>query len=298
MKKIPLLFRLAVLLFPASGFSQSQNTIEVLRAIPGIVCWEETFMLTYKTTGIFQQGNTFTAWFTTNSGHIIKLGSLEATGSGTITCLIPSDGIKSQSYENPITVTSTEPPVSSMPADNPAIHCGEPQLLKVQDITASSATLKWGAALCALQYRVIYKLLSSTGDGDTLFTTGTELTLTDLIPQKHYTVSVKSQCSSGMIFSHSADKKFQTNPLRMVDLSEGVLSTIVYPNPASTTLYVKQPEESEGIIAVTDLAGRIMYSQKTTGLITAIDINNFSGGTYLLKVIKGRNVYSTMFTKE
>jgi hypothetical protein len=212
--------------------------------------------------------------------------------------MYPPDGIPSEAYGNPITITSTDPPVSSLPANNPVIHCGEPQLLKVQEITASSAKLLWGAALCAQEYMVIWKPTSDSGFGDTLFTNATQFTLTGLVPEKKYSVWVRSHCSSGNIFSRPADKKFTTEALRIADGAGVHISALVYPNPVSSMLFIRQHELSEGIISITDLAGRIIHSQPATDITTQINVAGYSPGTYVVKVISDRDVYATTVTKE
>ncbi|MGB0403233.1 MAG: T9SS type A sorting domain-containing protein, partial [Salibacteraceae bacterium] len=72
----------------------------------------------------------------------------------------------------------------------------------------------------------------------------------------------------------------------------------LYPNPASKVLNVRVVGEnnSEAMVLLTDLTGKLIYNSKldgnTTENITQIDVSNYSSGVYMLSVSMG-TVYST-----
>lgn len=59
----------------------------------------------------------------------------------------------------------------------------------------------------------------------------------------------------------------------------------VYPNPATTTAYVKVSGALPKMIQLLDLNGRVLQATTPASAIVSIDLNLLSGGIYLIKVI-------------
>ena len=55
----------------------------------------------------------------------------------------------------------------------------------------------------------------------------------------------------------------------------------VYPNPASTTLFIATPE-AKGNITLTDISGRAVAQQPVTTTLSAIDVHSLAHGTYFI----------------
>lgn len=70
-------------------------------------------------------------------------------------------------------------------------------------------------------------------------------------------------------------------------LEQNALSDFkIFPNPASEQLFV-QTDGREMSITITDVSGRVIASQITTGTLTNIDLKNFSVGVYYIRLQAG-----------
>ena len=61
----------------------------------------------------------------------------------------------------------------------------------------------------------------------------------------------------------------------------------IYPNPASSQLYVKS--ETNAQVSIIDLTGRVVKEIETTDEITTIDINDVKEGVYFIMIQDGNN---------
>lgn len=75
---------------------------------------------------------------------------------------------------------------------------------------------------------------------------------------------------------------FSTGSFLSVPVANQDRSWNVFPNPASSRLYVETQENTECVIGLTDLQGRQVYSALYTG--EGIDVSAFANGIYLLTV--------------
>ncbi|PBQ30371.1 hypothetical protein CNR22_00865 [Sphingobacteriaceae bacterium] len=64
----------------------------------------------------------------------------------------------------------------------------------------------------------------------------------------------------------------------------GLKGLSVYPNPASSELTVTLPDNSDKIITVIDLTGRVLSSNSSSKESTKIDLSNFANGIYYVKI--------------
>ncbi len=70
----------------------------------------------------------------------------------------------------------------------------------------------------------------------------------------------------------------------------------IYPNPASITLTIDQLEAG-GILTITDLSGRVVYSNNIVNSRIEINVARFANGIYLIKYItKGQHTHIKKFS--
>ena len=65
----------------------------------------------------------------------------------------------------------------------------------------------------------------------------------------------------------------------------------VYPNPAKDKINIEVQQDSsanETRITLSDLAGKTVYAGTVAAAIVQIDVSTLSNGTYLLKIMRGR----------
>ncbi|MFY9310363.1 MAG: T9SS type A sorting domain-containing protein [Bacteroidia bacterium] len=75
-------------------------------------------------------------------------------------------------------------------------------------------------------------------------------------------------------------------------------SLLIYPNPSNSTFTIQLPTLRTFTLSVTDITGRIVYTNKNaTGNIT-VDASGFSSGVYFVKAINERTVLTTKLAKE
>jgi len=71
----------------------------------------------------------------------------------------------------------------------------------------------------------------------------------------------------------------------------------VYPNPASSRLYIAHTWESIDIVEIVDMGGRLVFRQKDF-TDASIDISDFASGMYLLRIINDEQPVVVRFVKE
>jgi len=75
--------------------------------------------------------------------------------------------------------------------------------------------------------------------------------------------------------------------------------TIVYPNPASETLYVETPDiNTKTVCNIFSIQGQLLKSFELTQQQTAISISDFSKGFYFIRLINQNNTLVIRFVKE
>jgi len=72
----------------------------------------------------------------------------------------------------------------------------------------------------------------------------------------------------------------------------------VYPNPASTRLYVKLWDNLiNGEIKITNITGELIHVQKVNGIVSEVDISNLDEGAYFLRIVPNELNQNIMFIK-
>ncbi|MCB0766453.1 MAG: T9SS type A sorting domain-containing protein, partial [Flavobacteriales bacterium] len=73
-----------------------------------------------------------------------------------------------------------------------------------------------------------------------------------------------------------------TNATAVVERS--LLDLVVYPQPAADVLFVRVNEDGTHALRIHDLGGRTVFTGRTNGLTTAVDVAGWAPGTYVLVV--------------
>lgn len=63
----------------------------------------------------------------------------------------------------------------------------------------------------------------------------------------------------------------------------------VYPNPVTTSLYIKHDQEQAIQIDLVDALGRLVLKSTLSGQQNSIDLNSFAAGMYFLRVYDSNN---------
>jgi len=67
----------------------------------------------------------------------------------------------------------------------------------------------------------------------------------------------------------------------------------IYPNPASSVLYIRlQNPVHTGVITLTEISGKQLFSQVISATETSIDISRLPAGIYIASMIAGNGVYA------
>lgn len=66
----------------------------------------------------------------------------------------------------------------------------------------------------------------------------------------------------------------------------------VYPNPSSGLFKIETGNVSDQTIKITDLNGKLVFTNVLRSIITEINLQNLPKGTYLLQVIDGKKIYT------
>jgi hypothetical protein len=83
------------------------------------------------------------------------------------------------------------------------------------------------------------------------------------------------------------NKQIMLNPLASIaSRVAGNLSMNVYPNPASSVLYIDLPQlqTNQATITITDITGKTVYQNVVTDSKTGIDVSAFNKGIYFVQV--------------
>jgi len=170
-------------------------------------------------------------------------------------------------------------------------QCGLPTGLAVSNTTAVSATVSWNAAPGALSYRLRVE------DGQNnpvafLFATSTaqtSFTVSGLTASTSYKVKLRSNCGGLLHSAWTAWLPFTTAAQRFSDVTDATIQ--LYPNPASTAVYLVLPEEwiSDNVsISITDMSGKTVYEflaqQEAVAGQFEMPVNTLPEGVYILSV--------------
>jgi hypothetical protein len=171
--------------------------------------------------------------------------------------------------------------------------CADVTNVRVLNVTATSADIKWAATSAMQNVRIRYKPVASS-DYKTVTVNaslGTKI-IKNLIPGTLYEFSVRSICGNGANSPFGASQQFTTPILRLAENDNG-LQLNAYPNPAKDqiTFAFSSDDDKSYTFKVADMSGRILvqedreaYAGGNTG---TINLSNYATGIYMLIVKKG-----------
>ena len=90
---------------------------------------------------------------------------------------------------------------------------------------------------------------------------------------------------------------YRTDAVGIAEESPGLSQISIFPNPATNTINVKLPKESNGNAAVSiyDLAGkRVLHSEKNGNKLFVTDISTLKPGVYILRINDSALNYTTL----
>jgi hypothetical protein len=179
-----------------------------------------------------------------------------------------------------------------MPKVNQNTTCvtSVPSNLSTENITATSATLKWGTLSSAdsiiVRYKegtnpdYIYVTLAYTGQ--------VSYQLTGLQPGKNYSWKVRTVCGN-TTGSYSATGNFTTtSATAIVEAKQLQTDVMIYPNPATSTTHItvtcSRPQLSS--MTLIDLTGKTILAEQTRLSIGKneldMDVSKYNKGIYIL----------------
>ena len=65
---------------------------------------------------------------------------------------------------------------------------------------------------------------------------------------------------------------------------------MLYPNPASNDVTVKRSMNTNALVEVTDLTGKVLFSVASEKLETKLSLENLSVGSYLIRLVENNRV--------
>lgn len=83
-------------------------------------------------------------------------------------------------------------------------------------------------------------------------------------------------------------KWYSNGPVSVNELQPGKKAFILFPNPASTQISIMLDNEIENIekrIEITDLTGRLVYSESNNYRTSTVDVSKWSSGMYICRII-------------
>lgn len=103
-----------------------------------------------------------------------------------------------------------------------------------------------------------------------------------------------------LAYRDSTQYYFHTIPSGTDDLNNPIDSILVYPNPATTKLFIKTPNPSSNntFLILYNINGQKVFERRISELTTEININNLQHGTYLVKLFGKTGVKNFKFIKQ
>ena len=145
-------------------------------------------------------------------------------------------------------------------------------VVRVTEVTATTIVLEWDAVEGATEYAVYF-------EGEKLGTlAGTIAGIQDLEPETTYCFTVTAINEAGES-AHSEEVCATTAPDA---IAENVAALNIYPNPASDRVVIETEATIEAVSIYT-LTGVMIYSEVDLNDNT-IDVSEFNGGVYIMKV--------------
>lgn|GEM_PF-551511 len=305
----------------------SQVTLNISTDIAAAsFCPSALIAIPFTTIGVYSAGNIFTAQLSNASGSFVSpvnIGTLSATGSGTINAAIPFNTPAGSGYR--IRVVSSNPAVTGN--DNGSnititatCPCQNATSLNTTNITSNSATLSWTALANAIQWKIEYKKLTQGSKWTAITVPGNlrSTNLSSLVANQKYQWHISAKCgktwtsfSDVTMFktlSQQANGVIAQQSLQLKNLAEDNLPDIkLYPNPTKgqfiIELHLSNNIITNAKIELVNMIGQTVYTQ-TAGIADgklqkSISISSsFSPGIYMLKITVNNKIYSAKLIYE
>jgi Secretion system C-terminal sorting domain/Fibronectin type III domain len=162
-------------------------------------------------------------------------------------------------------------------------YCGTmnicfPPTTLTSNVTSTYALLNWGGANNAAKYTLRYRAKGSSAI--VLQTTRATYTLNNLLPNTVYEWQIQTTCE----FAPSVWSPIQTFTTLSSDrMAEANANKImVYPNPASNTIFVQLPENISSV-QIVNVFGSVLYADNINSSSKEIDIRSLPAGSYFIK---------------
>ena len=112
-----------------------------------------------------------------------------------------------------------------------------------------------------------------------------EITFEELVPNTEYVVLVAAKNAEG----EWNVKETYVVTMKEEGLEEIVADFNIYPNPATTTIFVESAESAQ--VSIIDLTGRCVKEVVISNTVSAINIEDVESGVYFISVQQGDNNY-------
>ncbi|MBA2423563.1 MAG: fibronectin type III domain-containing protein [Chitinophagales bacterium] len=180
-------------------FSSWALTINTTNVSGTTFCGGNQINVSYTVNTPANPGNVFTVQLSDKNGSFaspVNIGTLAATGSGTITCTIPFSTPTGTKYQ--VRVISSKPPAIGTPSTKNLKINPKPTGLNLVGVTACSATLTWNSVPTATSYIVQFKPSGSSSWSPSINVgLATSYTFNGLMPSSSYDFRVRTECGSG-----------------------------------------------------------------------------------------------------
>jgi hypothetical protein len=180
------------------------------------------------------------------------------------------------------------------------IVCRAPSL-NIDHINVDEAVAYWDAVPTAYEYEYA---INQSGTPPVLGTVYkyTSIHTSALKDGAEYFIHVRSHCESVGIKSSSpwATASFKTFATSVGNNSGSDFGMVCFPNPVTSVMRIsmKGKMNGDGVITITDVAGRIMKQATLTSAETDINMESFAKGMYIVKYTDSERTALVHVTKQ
>lgn len=165
--------------------------------------------------------------------------------------------------------------------NDPAVECELPTNLTATNITDNSADLGWTENGSATSWQIEYGEEDfDQGEGNLVVTSDNPYTVTGLEEDEDYEFYVRAICANGDTTDWVGPFEFETEETSSID--ENSISIVkVYPNPASSVIYIKSDDNSEYTVELFDMKGQKVFFGN---MVKSINVESLQNGLYHIRI--------------